>query len=195
MDILTENLITAMIGSGFGAFLGYLGGLKVNKIQYKNRLKEHKVKRLKETLFLLKNLEEEINHNIELLQEMDKEFSSDWSIFYHTDINVWEATKELRIVLIKNPTLLKKLNKFYYQIQHLQRKIDAQFNIYYNSKVVIGKDKDNNLIKIEDEIPLRFREIVNSILLHIPHLLRLGSSASNLITNDIISIKKQLDKL
>jgi hypothetical protein len=82
---------------------------------------------------VLTALKAELNHNLDLLRQMQKEFTSGpVIIYYNMDMNTWRGTSLEDFEGIIKHKVLRQIFTIYYEYEHLSRKIDAQFSMHYS---------------------------------------------------------------
>ena len=55
------------------------------------------------------------------------------TITYNLDLSIWEATSSERLNTITNFDLIRRISRIHYEYQHMNRKIDAQFQLFYST--------------------------------------------------------------
>lgn len=107
---------------------------------------------------VLTALREEVNHNLELLRQMQGEFKAgSVMIYYNMDMNTWRATSLEDFEGIIKHEILRCIFTIYYEYEHLSRKIDVQFNMHYSVVRAMDYSKERE-------------QIVGAILIHASRL-------------------------
>ena len=81
---------------------------------------------------VLSGLREEINHNIDLLGQIQRELNPNTMIYFNMDLNIWRATSLRDFEGTVSHKLLRHIYQIYYEYEHLSRKIDTQFSMHYS---------------------------------------------------------------
>ena len=82
---------------------------------------------------LLDFLHQNIKKNLELLSQAKAELGKPGGvIFYPLDLTAWPQIAH-RVTIFDDVELTSKLQYIYYELAHLQRKIDSQYNLYEQS--------------------------------------------------------------
>jgi RNA processing factor Prp31 len=102
--------------------------------------------------FLLKNLEK----NLSLIQQAKKELPSH-IIFYNLDLGAWTNLSNT-LPILENDDLMRKILYVYYELEHISRKIDRQFDMHYSVSRAMGDYKEQR------------SELVNATISHIDKL-------------------------
>jgi hypothetical protein len=123
------TLVEAII-SFLATLFGVLIGIPVALYLDRRTRISHDRERAKGVLLALK---EEIHRDVELLRQIQRELKPNSIIYYNIDMNTWKKTTSLEdFELIINSALLRHIYRIYYEYEHLNRKIDAQFNMHYS---------------------------------------------------------------
>ncbi|MCX6774838.1 MAG: hypothetical protein NTY99_01970 [DPANN group archaeon] len=133
-------------------FLGVLVAFKLNALQ----LKVTDTQQANRLLTLLQN---EIKHNKSLLNQLKDELLTHTVPFYDLRFSVWDSIPSKLASIVENPELLNETAKFYFELQHLERKINKQFELAYGISIALTGGRE-----------LR-EQIVRSILAHIDQIL------------------------
>ena len=128
---------------------------------------------------VLTALKAEIKHNLELLKQMQREFTMAPVVilYYNMDMNTWRGTSLEDFEGIIKHEILRQIFTIYYEYEHLSRKIDAQFSMHYG--VVRAMD-----IYLEER-----KRIVRAILVHASQL----EKATEQLTSGIEGELKRLE--
>lgn len=128
---------------------------------YNRRFEKKQARRL---LFLLKD---EIENNNNLLLELESELKDPvWTPFYDLRFVVWNTITPIITPVLKNFKIIKEISKFYYELQHIERKINKVFDLSFHPTIT-----DKNTMKIR-------QDFVNSLNVHIPRVL-MGKSCKS----------------
>lgn len=82
---------------------------------------------------ILSSLKEEINHNIDLLRQIQVALKPTTVIFYNLDKNVWSAISLSEFVGVISKGIMDRIFRLYYEYEHFNRKIDMQFHMTYGA--------------------------------------------------------------
>ena len=150
------TLIATFLGVGLAFLLNHF---------YNNYLER---KRARKLLFLLK---EEVKRNLDILLELEKEFRNPtYTPFYNLTFVAWNSVISNITPILKKLNIIKDVFWFYYELQHLERKINKIFELTYNLNLTKeGLDRRN--------------ELIGSLNLHIPEILmgKKGKSPQTII--------------
>jgi len=139
-----STLLATFIGVGLAFYL--------NKKQ-NDTLERTKARRL---LFLLKN---DIEFNIVLLHELKKWLpDSNHVVFFNLNFVIWNSLPSNIIPFLSKPEIITEISKFYYQLQHLSRKVDMLFNLGF------GHDSTKENQNKRKELVPSIKEHASSIL-------------------------------
>ena len=159
MDAVYVDFLSKLAATLIGALVGVLGGFWLDRRQVESKQK-------KEGKAILEALHNELSHDSSLLNQMCDELPNG-VIFYNLDLSTWQATTGKQLESLRNYELVRRISGMYYEFQHLNRKVDVQFEIHFSSTRTFSRYSD-----------LR-REIVGPILVHAaelqPHLVKLIS--------------------
>jgi hypothetical protein len=153
------TILATFLGVGLAFWLNHL---------YDNKLERIKARRL---LFLLK---EDIEFNIGLLHELKKWLPDSKSVvFFNLNFVIWNSLPSNIIPFLKKPKIVTEISKFYYQLQHVSRKVDMLFNLCFGSNLTKEtEEKREHLVKsINDHVSSILQgEICKSPLSIIPEI-------------------------
>jgi hypothetical protein len=120
-----EDILFNFLATLFGVLIGIPIALWVDR-----KAREHAQR--EKAKAILSAIKEEINHNVELLKQIQNELKPDVLITYNLDMNTWKATSLQEFEGIISHELLRKIFRIYYEFEHMSRKIDTQFNMHYS---------------------------------------------------------------
>lgn len=103
---------------------------------------------------VLSSIKEEINHNLGLLKQIQKELRPNSLIYYNMDMNTWRASSLEEFEGIISHGLLRRIFRLYYEYELMSRKIDVQLNMHYS------------VVRATKGYPEERARIVNAILVH-----------------------------
>jgi hypothetical protein len=129
--------------------LGIWVGFKLNESQHK-KIEKTEAKRL---LFLLKK-DVELNEN--LLFQLRDALKNNQTVFYNLSLVVWNSINPSLARVLRTEEI-KDISEFYYQLQHVIRKVDMMFKIRYGSPYT-------------EEASKRRQDMVDSLNQHIPSI-------------------------
>ena len=129
--------IPTLLATFFGVGLAFF----INKV-YNNYLEKRHCKRL------LRMLKDEIALNYNLLKELDDEIKNlYWTPFYDLKFVVWSSIISKISIVFKDINLLSDIAKFYYELQHLNRKINKLFELSFSKSHMKLKEQMAKSIK------------------------------------------------
>jgi hypothetical protein len=167
------ELVATVTGIALGIPLGLWLNRSTNKLQRQQEEARAKERRLR----LLKALQKEVEHDQELLNQLESELKSSKVPLYSLDIDMWEFVGGQVAETISSEELLTHTSRLYFEFDHMKRKIDALFQLFANP--VMGA---SSLWK------QRFTELSDSILAHLPSTKELCREVLNLLKDEV---KKQ----
>lgn len=160
------NLLSTLIG----VLIGIPAALWIDRLTSTHHQRED-AKRI------LTALNDELQHNLGLLKQMKKELR-DNVIFYDLDLGAWQAITSKGLESIQNYDLVRRISSVYYEYQHMNRKIDVQFQMHYSPLLTMPR---NMYEKVR-------ASLINPTVKH--------ASQLEVSTNEVIEqIKKELEKL
>jgi len=123
--MLLEDILFNSLATLLGVVIGIPVALWIDRKTRKSAQRE-------KAEAVLSALKEEINHNVDLLKQIQEELKPDIMITYNLDMNTWRATSLQEFEGIISHELLRKIFRIYYEFEHMSRKIDTQFNMHYS---------------------------------------------------------------
>jgi hypothetical protein len=150
---LAINFYGSFFGVLISVLLAFAGQAVLQKRQENSQRALEDKKLIKEAIVVLKAIKSEMNHNIDLLNQMVRELPT-MTIFYNLQLSTWKSTSITKLDSLKNFAIIKNISRIYYEYEHLSRKVDIQFQLHY------GYIRTNpNYEEIR-------KSIVNPIILH-----------------------------
>jgi len=145
-------VIITFISTILATFLGVYLAFYLNKKQ-NDKLNRDKAKKL---LFLLKK---DIEFNIGLLHELKKWLpDSRHIVFFNLNFVIWNSLPSNIVPFLEKPERITEISKFYYQLQHLSRKVDMLFHLGFTH------NSNKESMEKRAELVLKINEHVSSIL-------------------------------
>lgn len=145
-------VIITFLGTFIATLIGVFIAFRLNR-KLNRKIEKIRAKRL---LFLLK---ENIEFNVTLLHELKKWLPSPHHVvFFNLDFTIWNSLPSNLVSFLDNPKILTEISGFYYQLQHLSRKVDMLFHLGFKSP----QTKDNK--KRREELVESIRDHTSSIL-------------------------------
>jgi hypothetical protein len=123
--MLLEDILFNFLATLFGVLIGIPAALWIDRKTRESTQRE-------KAEAVLSALKEEINHNVDLLKQIQEELKPDTMITCNLDMNTWRVTSLQEFEGIISHELLRKIFRIYYEFEHMSRKIDAQFNMHYS---------------------------------------------------------------
>jgi hypothetical protein len=167
------ELAAAIAGVGLGIPLGLWLNRRAERLQRRREERQAKARRL----WLLKALQEEVAHNLELLNQLEGELKNNWVPLYSLDTDMWGFLGGQVAQDISLEKILASASRLYFEFDHMKRKIDALFQLFANP-----------LMSSSDEWQQRRSDLSRSMLDHLPPTKRLCKEVLDLLKD---SIKKQ----
>lgn len=113
-------------------------------------------KQARRLLYLLKF---EIELNGILLPQLETDYKKlNYTPYYDLQFVVWNSITPNLMTVLKKPNIIKDLSEFYYELQHIERKVNGVFNLSHSPN-------------INPQIMLSRQQLVISLLQHIPTIL------------------------
>jgi len=81
---------------------------------------------------LLQLLENNLKDNLRLVTQIEVELKPSSVIYYPLNLSIWPGIAE-RISILGDWTFVDRIQRAYYELAHLERKIDKQFELAYSS--------------------------------------------------------------
>jgi len=147
-----EDIAIQFLATLFGVLIGIPAAFWIDRKITKGHDKERAIS-------ILTALKEEITRNLALLKQIQTELSQYTNmIFYDIDTNTWRAVSLEDFEGIINNEVLRHIYRIYYEYEHLNRKIDAQFSMHYSvvreSKTYLEERRQIVGAILQHEIPL-----------------------------------------
>lgn len=134
--------------------------------------------RKEEEAYFLNTVKDNLSRNIDLMNQIKRELSAESVLFYHLDLSIWQTHSE-RLDSVENRELARKITMTYYELEHLNRKMDLQLETVYSAfKAIVGYSSE------------RVR-LIKAILDHIATILPLASKTVNLISSELVSSSRK----
>jgi hypothetical protein len=117
------------IGTLLGAFIGVLGGFYTQSRIMQKSLKVQRQEEKKRKKYILEILKGEIQHNVQLLEQIQKEYQTPhWVGYYNLDTTSKQAVWQELIKMEGDEQFIYDLSRTYYEYQHMNRKLDLQLS-------------------------------------------------------------------
>lgn len=168
------GLVATLIGVALGIPLG----LWVNRqaSQFQRRQEEKQATQRK--LAVLKALQEEVGHNLALLNQLEGELKSNQVPFYSLDTDRWGFLGGELAQIVSPETVLTRVSRLYFEFDHMKRKIDALFELFANP-----------LMATSTFWKQRYSTLSGSILAHLPPTKQLCDEVLDLLKEEIQNAK------
>lgn len=125
---------------------------------YLNKRRTSELERTKARRLLLL-LKRDIEFNIGLLHELKKWLpDSRHIVFFNLNFMIWNSLPSNIIPFLEKPEIITEISKFYYQLQHLSRKVDMLFHLGF------AQNPNKESREKRAELVLKINEHVSSIL-------------------------------
>ena len=80
----------------------------------------------------MKALQEEVEHNLALLNQLEGELKNNKVPFYSLDTDMWGFIGGQVAQVISSEKILTQTSRLYFEFDHMKRKIDAPFQLFAN---------------------------------------------------------------
>lgn len=129
---------------------------------------------------LLKYLRGNIDKNLGLVKQANDELRKpDAAIFYPLDLQAWPHVSH-RLTILNDDELVGKLNYVYYELCHLERKINTQYGWF--TQRLLFPPGDQRVVDLD----MKIRDFINqAILPHIANIQKSGDELAKLIDEKI----------
>ena len=171
--LFLPELVATVIGVGLGIPLGLWLNRRAGKLQRQ----QEEARTKQRGLWLLKALQEEVEHNQELLSQLEGELKKGEVPLYSLDTDMWEFVGGQVAESISSEKILTRASRLYFEFDHMKRKIDALFQLFANP--MMGA---SSLWK------QRFTALSGSMLAHLPPTKKLCKEVLHLLKDEV---KKQ----
>jgi len=171
--VFFPELVATVIGVGLGVPLGLWLNRRASELQRRQEEKRIKQRRL----WLLKALQEEVEHDQELLGQLESELKKGGVPLYSLDTDMWEFVGGQVAEAISSEKILTRASRLYFEFDHMKRKIDALFQLWANP-----------LMGASSAWKQRFTALSGSMLVHLPPTKKLCKEVLNLLNDEV---KKQ----
>ena len=165
--------------------LGIPAGLLINR-QLESRMKRAERDRLREhQLAVLRVIKDEIEQNQSLIDELEGELNQNQDVVptYGLRTDLWHAVSRDVVAAISSEELIRDLSRLYFQYEHLQRKLNAQFEIGMRPAVTMS------MASLGERVEHLIRgDIVGTVLAQIPNVRGLASHVLSLLEREIASL-------
>ncbi len=119
----------AFLGTLIGAFIGVSGAFGVQWYLMRKNLKVHREEERKRKKYILEILKGEIEHNVQLLNQIKKEYQQpSWIGYYNLDTSTKQAVWSELIKMEGDAKFVYDLSRTYYEYEHMNRKLDFQLH-------------------------------------------------------------------
>jgi len=149
--------LPALVATIVGVALGIPIGLWLNRraSEYDRQREEEQARQRR--LSVLRALQEEVAHNLDLLEQIEGQLRKRGLPFYSLDTDMWPLLGSEVAQAVTSEKTLTLVSRLYFEFDHMKRKLDAIFQIYANP-VMAASDLSTQ----------RFTELSNSILAQLP---------------------------
>ena len=164
------GLATIVIGVGLGIPFGLWLNRRTEKLQH--RQEEERARQ--RALSLLKALQEEVRHDLDLLNQLAGELKNSKVPFYSLDTDMWEFVGGQVAEVISSDVILSPISRLYFEFDHLKRKIDALFRLYADPLMISS-----------DVWADRYTTLSGSILAQLPPTKQLCENVLALLNDEV----------
>jgi len=123
MEVDEIELFVQTVLVFLAAFLGIPTGFWLQHWIESRNLQEEKKQ-------LLRLLENNLDDNLRLLNQIETQLTPTYTIYYSLNLSIWPNIVE-RISILDDWNFIEKIQKAYYELAHLERKIDKQFDLAF----------------------------------------------------------------
>jgi hypothetical protein len=128
--------------------------------------------RKEEEVYFLHIVKDNLSHNVDLMNQIQRELRVETVLFYHLDLSPWQ-THSGRLDSVENRELVQRIARTYYELEHLNRKMDLQLEMAYSAfRAISGYSSER-------------ASLVQAILGHIAVILPLAQKTIALIDNEL----------
>ena len=160
MGLNWEELSLQFITTILGVALGMLGALWVDRRISAGRRRE-------EETYLLRVVKDNLLHNRSLLSQIKSELQRGLIPTYHLDLSAWQSHSG-RFDPIRNTDLVQLIGKAYYELEHMNWKINTLRNMRFTTFVAVEsyeQDKKQLIANIAIHMPIVIGEVEESLRL------------------------------
>ena len=127
--------LPSLIATLVGAALGIPIGLWLNRRagEYQRHREEQQARQRK--VAVLKALQEEVTHNLHLLNQMEDQLNKGGMPFYSLDTDMWMLLGGEVAQAVASEDMLTRVSRLYFEFEHIKRKLDAVFRNYADPDV------------------------------------------------------------
>ncbi|MFH1579764.1 MAG: hypothetical protein ABIE25_06365 [Thermoplasmatota archaeon] len=126
----TVDFVVQLGATLIGVLLGIPAGLYLDRVVKSGETTQERRRLLK---FFKRNLET----NIRLLAQSKAELPRA-TIYYNLDLGAWPAVSE-KVHLLRNDSLAEGLCRLYYELEHISRKVNLQFEMAFSTfSAIVG---------------------------------------------------------
>jgi len=128
------NFYSSFFGILISFFLGFSSQALFNRSQEIRQTKSEIKKSVNEAIIILKALRDEITHNVQLLNQIIDNLSiPNYVIFYNLQLSTWNSISITKLETLKNYSIIREISRIYYEYEHLNRKVNVQFEMSFST--------------------------------------------------------------
>lgn len=162
-----QAFLPSFVATVTGALLGIPIALAIDRVVSKRGAARAEAERLKRknerALSILGQFRESLQRNRQLAEQISRELNRIPDIvFYNVDTLLLDATASAKYDLIDNASVNRQVDRVRYELQHLHRKVDVQFESAYSSFITTqwyGQLREQLIRAIRNHIPEILAEI------------------------------------
>lgn len=149
--------LSTLFATIVGVALGIPTGLWLSRraSEYQRHREEEQAGQRK--LSVLRALQEEVAHNLDLLNQIEGQLNNKGLPFYSLDTDMWPLLGSEAAQAVTSENILTLVSRLYFEFDHMKRKLDAIFQIYANPVMATSNLSEQ-----------RSAELSHSILLQLP---------------------------
>lgn len=166
--------LPTLVATIVGVTLGIPIGLWLNRraSEYQRHREEEQAGQRK--LSVLKALQEEAAHNLDLLNQIEDQLNKNEVPFYSLDTDMWALLGGEVAQAVTSENILTRVSLLYFEFDHMKRKLDAVFQIHAYPNVAARSLGEQ-----------RFTGLCKSILLQLPPTKNLCNEVLSMLGKEV----------
>lgn len=174
--------LPTLVATIVGVALGIPIGLWLNRraSEYQRHREEEQAEQRK--LSVLKALQEEVAHNLDLLNQIEGQLNNNQVPFYPLDMDMWALLGDEVAQAVTSENILTRVSLLYFEFDHMKRKLDAIFQLYANPVMAAS-----SLWK------QRFTVLSQSILTQLPPTKKLCKEVLRMLKKEVKQVGENSD--